>query len=440
VIAIVVSRADSASERIGEHLLDLADWERHEDESLSDADGGGTVYRTDGFELREFDDLHLYLEDVAEAFDDPSMVVFASRHSGETGPLLTAHCPGNFGPAEFGGRDRDLPAAAPNAHGRLLDAFEDHVPDGYDVGVECTHHGPSRVGVPAMFVEVGSAEPQWEDPDAAEAVARSILDLRGVEARTDRAFVGFGGSHYVPRFERIVRETPWSVGHIAADWAIDDMGDPEAEDNREVIRRAFGRSGTTYAVVDGEYPAIERVVDDLGYRVVSETWLREVGDRPLGLVERLEDALATIDEGLRLGRVEAEEFRVVDLPGELLAEAQGIDPEASREAVAANAVAFETEHGGTRAMGRAAVADGDAMDAVVRDLAAILERTYEHVEIGPDAVVAEETAFDPALARERGVPEGPKFGQLSAGQSVEVDGQTVEPEAVHVERTRRFPT
>jgi len=67
VIAIVVSRADSASEHIGEHLLDLGDWERRDDPS-PDADGGGTYYRTDGFELREFDDLHIYLDDPAAAF------------------------------------------------------------------------------------------------------------------------------------------------------------------------------------------------------------------------------------------------------------------------------------------------------------------------------------------------------------------------------------
>lgn len=440
MIGIVVSRADPASEHVGEHLLDLDDWERQEDDSLSDADGGGIVYRTDGFELREFDEFHLYLEDVAEVFDDPSMIAFASRHSGETGPLLTAHVPGNFGPAEFGGRDREVPAAAPNALGRLLRAFEEHVPEGYDVGLECTHHGPSRVGVPSMFVEVGSVEEQWEDPEGARAVAKSILDLRGVEAGTDRAFVGFGGSHYVPRFERIVRETPWSVGHVAADWAIDDMGDPEDEENREVIRQAFGRTGTTHAVIDGEYPAIERVVEDLGYRVVSETWLRVVGDRSLGLVERLEDALSTIDDGLRMGAVVAEAFDVVDLPTELLAEAQGIDADATREVIEENAVAFETQHGGTRVVGRAAVADGDAREAIVQGLARVLERDYDHVEVGPDAVVAEETAFDPALAREHGVPDGPKFGQLSAGQAVEIDGETVTPEEVHVERTRRFPT
>jgi D-aminoacyl-tRNA deacylase len=440
VIGIVVSRADPASEHVGEHLLALGDWESHEDDSLPDADGGGTVYRTEGFELREFDEFHLYLEDVAEVFDDPSTILFASRHSGETGPLLTAHVPGNFGPAEFGGRDREVPAAAPNALGRLIEAFDEHVPEGYDVGMECTHHGPSRVGVPSLFVEVGSAEEQWEDPDGARAVAESILDLEGVEARTDRAFVGVGGSHYVPRFERIVRETPWSVGHVAADWAIEDMGDPESEANRAVIRQAFGRTGTTYAVIDGEYPAIERVVEDLGYRVVTETWLREVGDCPLGLVERLEDALSTIEDGLRMGTVVDEEFEVVDLPAELLAEAQGIDADATREVIEAEAVAFETEHGGTRAVGRAAVADETARHAIVEGLARVLEADYEHVEVDPDAVVVEETAFDPALAREHGVPEGPKFGRLSAGQSVEVDGETVAPGDVHVERTRRFPT
>ncbi|HKL29464.1 MAG TPA: D-aminoacyl-tRNA deacylase [Natrialbaceae archaeon] len=440
VIGIVVSRADPASEHVGEHLLDLEDWERHEDESLSDGDGGGTVYRTEGFELREFDEFHLYLEDVAEVFDDPSMILFASRHSGETGPLLTAHVPGNFGPAEFGGRDRTVPAAAPNALCRLVEAFDEHVPEGYDVGMECTHHGPSRVGVPSLFVEVGSAEEQWEDPAGARAVAESILDLRGVEARTDRAFVGFGGSHYVPRFERIVRETPWSVGHVAADWAIEDMGDPEDDANREVIGQAFGRTGTTYAVIDGEYPEIERVVEELGYRVVTETWIRSVGDRPLGLVERLEDALSTIDDGLRMGEVVAETFEVVDLPDELLAEAQGIDADATRGVIEENAIAFETEHGGTRTVGRAAVVEGDARDAIVEGLARVLEADYDHVEVGTDAVVVEETAFDPTLAREHGVPEGPKFGQLSAGQSVEIDGQTVAPEDVHVERTRRFPT
>ena len=70
VIAIVVSRADSASEHIGEQLLELGDWTEHTDDTCPDADGGGTYYRTDGFELRTFDDLHIYLDRPDAAFDD----------------------------------------------------------------------------------------------------------------------------------------------------------------------------------------------------------------------------------------------------------------------------------------------------------------------------------------------------------------------------------
>ncbi|MDB2294652.1 hypothetical protein PM085_20895, partial [Halorubrum ezzemoulense] len=54
------------------------------------------------------------------------------------------------------------------------------------------------------------------------------------------------------------------------------------------------------------------------------------------------------------------------------------------------------------------------------------------------AVTATTRAFDTAAAREFGVPEGPAFGKLSAGQSVEVDGETVAPEDVSKERLVEF--
>ncbi|WP_121822247.1 D-aminoacyl-tRNA deacylase [Halostella salina] len=437
MIAILVSRADSASEHLGERLLELAGWDRRTDDTRPDAAGGGEYYRTDGFELRTFDDLHLYVDDAAAAFDDPDLLVFASRHAGETGPLLTAHFTGNFGPAEYGGESGDLAAACPNAHAAVVDAFADHAPEGYEVGMECTHHGPSAVGVPSMFVELGSGEDEWDDPEGARAVARSILDLRGVAPDRDRTLVGFGGGHYAPRFTRIVRETDWAVGHVAADWCLDAMGDPES--NRDVIRRAFEESGASYAVVDGDYPALERTVADLGYRVVSETWVREVGDRPLDAVEALEDALTTVDDGLRFGDRSADDgFDPVSLPADLVDEAQGIDAEAARAAVAGETVAFETSENGNRLGASAAVPADGSRDAVVDALVAVLAEGYDEVGRADGAVVARETAFDPSLARDLGVPEGPKFGRLSAGEPVTVDGETVEPADVRAERTRRF--
>ncbi|PSP84342.1 hypothetical protein BRC83_05580 [Halobacteriales archaeon QS_1_68_17] len=447
MIGVVVSRADSASRHVGEHLRAVADWTVETDGERPDADGGGTVYRTDGFELREFEEWHLHLEGVAAAFDDPDLLLFASRHSGETGPLLTAHHTGNFGPAEFGGADRELARAAPNAHRHLLRAFERFAPDGYEVGTECTHHGPSAVGAPSLFVELGSGETEWDDPEGARAVARSILALRGVapdapaEDGRRRHLVGFGGGHYAPRFERVIRETGWAVGHVAADWCLEAMGRPAS--HPDLLRAAFEQSEAEYALVEGDRPDLVAEIEALGYRAVSETWVREVDGVSLGLAAALEDAVGTVDDGLRFGdrapgADAGTEFAVVGLPLELLAEARGIDAEATRDAVAAATLAFGTDENGTRVVGPAAVESPANRRAVVDGLVDVLGRKYDAVERTDGRVVARETAFDPERARTLGVPEGPKFGRLADGDPVEVDGEIIEPDTVSRKRTREF--
>jgi D-aminoacyl-tRNA deacylase len=463
MLGIVVSRADSASVHIGEHLRKLEDWEHEEDETRPDAAGGGTVYRTAGACLREFETLHLDLERPAAAFADPTLVVFASRHSGETGPLLTAHHTGNVGPADHGGRPNDLARACPNAHARVLDALAAHAPEGYEVGMECTHHGPSAVGAPSMFVEVGSSEPEWNDPAAARAVARAILDLRGVDPdrpvagdtgpdRTRRHLVGLGGGHYAPRFERVTRETDWALGHIVADWGFEALDGATADGTaRETARQgvldqAFAESRAAYALVDGDRPALAETVADLGYRAVSETWVRETDGVDLGLVRALEDEVATVADGLRFGDPatgetpgDTEDWTVETLPGELLDEAFGIDREATRATVAGRALAFETGEGGTRPTGTVVLGEAGERGAILDGLIEVLEARYDSLEREAGVLVAREAAFDPDLARTLGVPEGPAFGRLSAGQAVEVDGETIPPEAVTRERERRFP-
>ncbi|ADJ15913.1 D-aminoacyl-tRNA deacylase [Halalkalicoccus jeotgali] len=436
MIAIVASRADCASELIREHLLDVADWRAREDPARPDSEGGSTYHtletETTSFELRTFEAWHLELEGVAEAFSEPDLVVFASRHSGETGPLLTAHFTGNFGPAEFGGEEGELAAAAPAAHKRLLENFREHAPDGYEVGMECTHHGPTSVGVPSLFAELGSDEAQWEDDAGARALARSVLDLEG-GAHQERQVVAFGGGHYVPRPERVVRETPWAVGHIGADWCLEAMGalDPD------VIRQAFEQSGAELAVIDGDRPELESVIEELGYRVVGETWLREVGDRDLELVERLESELGSVEEGLRFGEGEGEAFAVEPLPVELLETARPIDSEAVRGAVERHTVAFDTTENGSEIGERAAFAGANDREALLDDFVALLDREYE-VERGSEDIRIRERAFDPEKAATLGVPEGPAFGKLASGEAVEVDGRTIEPEAVTSERVREL--
>jgi D-aminoacyl-tRNA deacylase len=474
VIAIVVSRADEASEHVGEQLRDLAAWHERVDETRPDAEGGGTVYHHGPFELREFDALHLELDGVASAFSTtPDVLAFASRHSGETGPLLTAHFTGNFGPAEYGGESNAVATAAPGAQAALLESFDEHAPERYEVGMECTHHGPTDVGCPSLFVELGSGEPEWRDPDGARAVARAILDLAALDPDSEhaqapstasedaggdgassdddssrvegvasvlgeRTVVGFGGGHYVPRFERVVRETAWTVGHVAADWGLDAMGDPAA--NRGVLDAAFAASDADLALVEGSRPDLVAVVEDLAYRVVSETWLREVGDRDRDAVAAIEGALGAVDDGVRFGNcrpVAVEDWTVRALPGDLLEAARAIDDERTREAVEGETVAFETRNGGSQVSGRAAVTEG-AYDALVDALVAVVATEYDDVRRENERVVAAREAFDPRRARQEGVPEGPKFGRLANGEAVEVDGERIAPESVRTHREDVF--
>ncbi|WP_254280168.1 D-aminoacyl-tRNA deacylase [Haloarcula marina] len=448
MLAIVVSRADEASVHVGDHLRELADWTTVEDETRPDAEGGGTVYRTDGAELREFDALHLDIDDAAAAFDDPECLVFASRHAGDTGKLLTAHHTGNFGAAEYGGESGRFARACPNAHREVVDALTEFAPDDYEVGMECTHHGPTEVGAPSMFVEVGSAEAQWRDPEAARAVARAVLALRDATADaptengTRRHLVGFGGGHYAPRFERVVRETDWAVGHIAAEWcldALDEWADSD-EARAATVDRAFEASAADYALLEADHPELVETIESLGYRVVGETFVRETTGVPLGLVSALEDAVGAVAEGLRFGDPAADdpEWRVAEIPEDLLAEARGIDAETVRSWLERDAVAFGTEQNGTVVAGPVVLSAEQSRDAAVSMLADVLRQRYDSVVREDGALVAREQRFDPERARTLGVPEGPKFGKLSAGQPVEVDGDEIPPESVQRERIRQF--
>jgi D-aminoacyl-tRNA deacylase len=309
-----------------------------------------------------------------------------------------------------------------------------------------------------MFVELGSSEAEWDDTAGARAVARAVLDVEGVSAdRREKAgtrhVVGFGGGHYAPRFERVIRETDWAVGHVGADWPLEAMG--PVGDSEDVIRAAFVESAADLALVDGDHPRLSATVEELGYRVVSETFLRATRRVPRALVDRVETELGPVDDGVRFGAharvgpaaASDVPFEVAAISREFVDAALGVDHDAARAAVDDHTVAFHTEEGGRRPTGRVALPtvldDGDdtdagAFDRLVDALCAVLRIRYDEVTREDDVVVAHERAFDAAAAADLGVPEGPAFGRLARGESVDVAGDEVTPEEVHRDRSIRF--
>ena len=200
-------------------------------------------------------------------------------------------------------------------------------------------------------------------------------------------------------------------------------------------------SRTDYALVDGDRPEADLLADE-GYRVVGETFVRETDGIPLSFVRAVEEAVATVDEGLRFGDpAEAYDgdFSVVSLPADLLDEVRGIDREATYATLQRAALAFVTDQGGTRVTGPAVLASDADREAVIDGLLDVLRQRYDSVQRDGTTVVARERRFDPERARTLGVPEGPKFGRLADGQAVEVDGETIPPSAVTDDHERRFP-
>ncbi|HET6399438.1 MAG TPA: D-aminoacyl-tRNA deacylase, partial [Candidatus Thermoplasmatota archaeon] len=85
----------------------------------------------------------------------------------------------------------------------------------HQVTYEATHHGPG-MGIPTLFVEIGSDESWYRDPKGAAAVADAITDVLGGEGRAADApvLLGLGGGHYVPRATDLAKAGEADFGHL----------------------------------------------------------------------------------------------------------------------------------------------------------------------------------------------------------------------------------
>lgn len=437
MIGIVLSRQDVASVRIGEQLRNIASWEEQYDSSRPDEAGGGVYHTTSGFSLREFDELHIELTEVEQAFDEIDLIVFPSRHAGDTGKLLTTHFTGNIGPAEYGGEENKVSLAAPSVQTHCYQFLTDNAPSEYAVGIEATHHGPLVTDVPSLFIEIGSGESEWTDPLPAETIARAILSLPAEPERTDRVIVGFGGGHYAPRFERILSDTDWCLGHIAADWSLDRLASFESG----IIDHVFERSNTTLALIDGDRPDLETYLDSRGYRVVSGTWIRETTGVSLSLVDELEATLDTIDNGLRIGanHEHSQHYERYQIAPELIAKATSLDAPRTRSVFEDHTIGFLTEENGNLVTGTVAVASEQSIHAILDEITGIFASEFASVSQSPDAIHVTDREFRPDLAEKHGIAEGPDYGRLAAGNPVEVNGSLVTPDMVFRQYTETFP-
>lgn len=219
-ILIAAYKEDPAAAKIASTLI-----EKYSFSEIGDMSAGEPVYQRDELQLAYLEVDDVFADDLDKTFHVDA-IIFASRHKSESGePTLTTHVSGNLtSEARFGGKPKRLALAHPQmmkgALQGLKSAQERLGLDGYVVSLEATHHGPTELQVPSIFVEIGSTEKQWNDALAAEAVADAIYTCATRPVKGE-ASVGFGGGHYSMKHTEANLGEEFAVGHILTKYFFD---------------------------------------------------------------------------------------------------------------------------------------------------------------------------------------------------------------------------
>lgn len=230
-VLIIASKRDVAAQNVAKQLADLKNLQPVPESS-------GNLFRRGDVFLKhvETDGIHTNTIDIDAHVD---AVIFGSRHRSESGePTLTVHWPGNAtSQAEFGGNPKSLSFTDPprlRAALLALDQAREAWKLDYAVSLEATHHGPTELGAPTLFVEIGSTEKEWNDTQAAGAVAEAIWTAATEPALGVNA-IGFGGGHYCNKQSLAIRKDGYAFSHILSKYFFEEY-------DEEMVRMAFNRT------------------------------------------------------------------------------------------------------------------------------------------------------------------------------------------------------
>ena len=274
-VTVVCSTQDRASQNIKNCLLSLRTWTP-----------AGSVEELDVFEYEDFRIVEiagpLIFQDgldkkIADRDYPASLIIFASKHrSKDMRAILTVHSTGNANEAKFGGTPKRLSQAAPQAVRSLLRSLKTlGENEDYEVTLECSHHGPSDLDIPSVFIEIGSNEAQWMDEVAGRIVANAILLLKDDGSPVA---VGFGGTHYAPRQTALILSTDITFGHIFPTHALNDI-------DESMVKQAFARSGADFAYLDRksmkgiERDNLIRLIGSTGFEMKKESDIKEMNGK-----------------------------------------------------------------------------------------------------------------------------------------------------------------
>ncbi len=183
----------------------------------------GDVYHSKNFDLIEIDSPAISADWLDEKYDYDGFV-FLSKHAAESGTLaLTCHSTGNFNEAKFGGNQKELAIPYPNLQKKYLQALWDNRESfsDFEITIEATHHGPTHLKKPSIFVEVGTTEQQWNDESLCSSVAQLVFETLEKPIDSYPFAICFGGTHYSEKFTKELLFGKYALGTVMPKHALE---------------------------------------------------------------------------------------------------------------------------------------------------------------------------------------------------------------------------
>ena len=152
--------------------------------------------------------------------------VFLSKHAAESGVLaLTCHCTGNFSEAKFGGNARQVAIPHPHLQKAYLQTLKKNQSQfsEFQITIEATHHGPTALTKPSIFIEIGTSEKQWNDVSLCNSVATLVHQVITQPIKENPIAICFGGTHYPSKFTNELLEGKHALGTVIPKHALDDL-------------------------------------------------------------------------------------------------------------------------------------------------------------------------------------------------------------------------
>lgn len=213
-MVLVTSSRDTASMTIARGLR-----RNHPFESTKIMFLGNPVFQNGHILLVQVDTELIEPPSLDEYFN-PRAYIFLSRHRADSGiPSLTVHTTGNFTHAPFlGGRPMEVGRVDPDLQKNYFLALNRKKSqlEGFEMTVEATHHGPTSLQKPVLFVELGSSERNWEDEHAGAVVGDALIEALGTSKSWDKVAIVFGGTHYPMKVNKLLLETDFAVASVVA--------------------------------------------------------------------------------------------------------------------------------------------------------------------------------------------------------------------------------